>query len=202
MVVTRTDRPAGHRDRLLSAGNRQFYEHGYNGAAVDSILQSAGSPKGSFYHHFGSKESFGLAVIQRYLDQQKDLLSTWVAAEHLTVPDRLAGYHTELTERFVATRYQSGCLIGKLSNEVSNTSETIRDRISDGFLEWQERLADLLAEGQARGEVTTELSAGTMGQIILAMLQGGFSTAMSLRDEANLKAVTAGIVDLISVPAT
>lgn len=50
-----------HRERLLEVGYRSLSACGYNGTRVDALLVEADVPKGSFYHHFGTKESFSLA---------------------------------------------------------------------------------------------------------------------------------------------
>jgi TetR/AcrR family transcriptional repressor of nem operon len=41
--------------------------HGYGARGLQEVLASAEVPKGSFYHHFGSKEEFTVAVLKRYI---------------------------------------------------------------------------------------------------------------------------------------
>ncbi|MGH8785554.1 MAG: TetR/AcrR family transcriptional regulator, partial [Cupriavidus necator] len=55
-----TQRAPTHKDRLLKEGFKQFYAHGFGGTSLETVLVEAGVPKGSFYHHFGSKESFAV----------------------------------------------------------------------------------------------------------------------------------------------
>src|ERR1700754_3698605 len=55
-----------HRQRLLKEGLRHFYATGFHGTSVDDLLAAAEAPKGSFYHHFGSKDEFAKAVIAEY----------------------------------------------------------------------------------------------------------------------------------------
>ena len=51
---------------LLEAGRRIFLEKGYTNSGIETILQAAGVPKGSFYYYFASKEDFGLQVLDRF----------------------------------------------------------------------------------------------------------------------------------------
>jgi AcrR family transcriptional regulator len=44
------------REQLLQVGLLAFHQHGYTATGIQEILESAKIPKGSFYHHFGSKE--------------------------------------------------------------------------------------------------------------------------------------------------
>ena len=47
------------KEGLLEVGRRVFLERGYNHAGVESILQAAGVPKGSFYHYFEARKISG-----------------------------------------------------------------------------------------------------------------------------------------------
>ena len=53
------------RSALLDAGADLFLKKGFASVGLREILESAGAPKGSFYHFFDSKESFAVAIIQR-----------------------------------------------------------------------------------------------------------------------------------------
>ena len=66
------NRPTGlpatpSRDRLLDTGLELFLAQGYNDTGVQDVLTATGLPKGSFYHHFESKEAFGLEAVDRYM---------------------------------------------------------------------------------------------------------------------------------------
>ena len=55
------------KERTLEVGLRILLRHGYNDLGVQAVLEEAGIPKGSFYHHFASKEDFALQVVDRYM---------------------------------------------------------------------------------------------------------------------------------------
>ena len=48
------------------AGVEVLTEKGYSAAGIDEILKRVGVPKGSFYHYFKNKESFGLEILECY----------------------------------------------------------------------------------------------------------------------------------------
>lgn len=56
------------REHLLATGQELSLRLGFNGMGLTELLKKAEVPKGSFYHHFRSKEAFGEAMIQRYYD--------------------------------------------------------------------------------------------------------------------------------------
>ncbi len=190
-----------HKERLLRSGMRLLYSHGYHGTSVDALLVDAAVPKGSFYHHFGSKEAFGFAVLDRYDAYQAEVLARWATREDLTVPDRLAGYHGQLVERFVASGWQRSCLIGKLSNELAPSSDAYRRRLTEGLEAWKTSISALLAAGQQRGEVRDDDTADRLADAVLAMIQGAFVTALALHENDYLNAVTRSLIDLVAVRA-
>src|ERR1700733_740203 len=59
--------PQSTRDHLLQVGLRQIHAMGYSATGVNEILEEAKVPKGSFYHHFASKEDFAKEVLALYV---------------------------------------------------------------------------------------------------------------------------------------
>jgi AcrR family transcriptional regulator len=52
------------RDHLILVATRLFAEHGYEGTAIETVLQESGASRGSLYHHFSSKETLFDAVLE------------------------------------------------------------------------------------------------------------------------------------------
>lgn len=190
-----------HRERLLREGLRQLYARGFHGTTVDAILEASGVPKGSFYHHFGSKETFAREVLARYLGWQLDLLQRWVDAEELSTGQAVAGYFREMADRFVRTGHNQGCLFGKLSTEVAVAHVAFREQLSADIARWKQRVEALLERGRVRGDVRTDLSTSALADAVLALVQGAFVIALASRDDASLDAVCATLELLVSVPA-
>ncbi|MBE9376332.1 TetR/AcrR family transcriptional regulator [Saccharopolyspora sp. HNM0983] len=166
-----------------------IYANGFHGMTVDALLAASGVPKGSFYHHFGSKEAFAQAVLGRYMQFQIDLLDRWIAQEELSTADRITGYFHDMAQAFVGSDYQRACLAGKLSTEVAATSELFRDQLDHDLRQWKNRLVNLLEHGRQRGDVRTDRDPGDLADGLLALIQGAFVIALSTRDERSLKAV-------------
>ncbi|MEH0421234.1 TetR/AcrR family transcriptional regulator [Streptomyces sp. B21-083] len=186
-----------HKDRLLRQGMKHFYAYGYHGTTVDSVLAASGVPKGSFYHHFGSKEAFGKAVLNVYMQYQLNLLQKWIDRPELPTPDKLVGYFDEMTSEFINSDYQRGCLAGNFSTEVSATSESFRAQLDSDLRDWRALLVTALSDGQERGDVRKDRSAGELADALLAMTQGAFVIALSSRDSESLRAVSTTIPLLV-----
>lgn len=54
---------------LLETGKQLFLARGYSSTGIEAVVQAAGVPKGSFYYYFGSKEEFGLQVLDRFAEE-------------------------------------------------------------------------------------------------------------------------------------
>ena len=66
-IHTEEPRSPTTRDHLLQVGLRRIRSMGYASTGVKEILDDADVPKGSFYHHFASKEAFAKEVLELYV---------------------------------------------------------------------------------------------------------------------------------------
>lgn len=195
------DESLTHRDRLLRQGLRSFHALGFHGTTVDAILESSGVPKGSFYHHFGSKESFAHAVLEQYLRFQLDTLRRWADREDLTTPEKVEGYFDEIVSNFVRSGHQQACLAGKFSAELAPSSESFRVQVNAGFESWNDILVSILATGQERGDIRRDRRPDDLAMTVFALVQGGFVLGLSERSHRALESARATLRVVLSPPA-
>jgi TetR/AcrR family transcriptional repressor of nem operon len=181
--------PLPHRDRLVRQGMRSFYALGFHGTTVDAILESAEVPKGSFYHHFGSKESFARVVLEQYMQFQLDLIAKWADRDDLSTYEQVEGYFDELVSVFVRSGYERACLAGKFSTELAASSDTFREQLNDGFARWKAAIVAMLVQGQQRGDIRKDRTADDLATTALVLLQGGFVLALSDHGGGSLESV-------------
>jgi TetR/AcrR family transcriptional regulator, transcriptional repressor for nem operon len=190
-----------HKESLLRHGTKLFYAQGFHGTTVDAILASAGVPKGSFYHHFGSKDVFGQAVLDRYMQFQTELFQKWATKPGVPTGDKLAGYFKELAQIFVKSGYQRACLTGKFSTEVSATSDLFRHQLEAQIRTWKSGIVALLRRGQETGDVRADRTADELADAVLALIQGAFVLALSTRDKQTLGTIGTTLKLLVEPPA-
>jgi TetR/AcrR family transcriptional repressor of nem operon len=178
-----------HKERLLRHGTKLFYAQGFHGTTVDAVLASAGVPKGSFYHHFGSKDVFGQAVLDRYMQFQIDLLHKWAAKKNLSTSAKLVGYFKEISQIFIKSGYQRACLTGKFSTEVAAASEPFREQLDGQLRAWKAGIVELLSAGQSDGDVRQDRTAEDLADAVLSLIQGSLLIALSTRDKHALATV-------------
>ncbi|MDB4955003.1 MAG: dhaR, partial [Myxococcales bacterium] len=119
---------ASTKDRLLDAGMAMLLAQGYNHLGIQELLEATHVPKGSFYHHFHSKEDFALQVIDRYMVAVHGGLDACLNDQKVAPLQRVRGFFEATRESYRHDGYL-GCLLGGLGQELSGINETFRARI-------------------------------------------------------------------------
>jgi TetR/AcrR family transcriptional regulator, transcriptional repressor for nem operon len=140
------------KQRLIAAGLRLLLERGYNALGVQDLLTETGIPKGSFYHHFTSKEGFALAVIDAYQSQIHIMLHASLDDRQRPPLVRVRRFF-ELARDAYAREGYLGCLLGGLGQELSGASDVFRRKIDDCLASVASRLAGCLLEARANGDL-------------------------------------------------
>ncbi|MBQ0832631.1 TetR/AcrR family transcriptional regulator [Marinobacter sp.] len=117
---------------LLTTGREILAMQGFSSVGLSTILQQAGVPKGSFYHYFRSKESFGQAVLEDYFVGYMDNLSARFSDNSQSALDRLMCYWSNWQQQYCGPAGLKDCLVVKLSAEVADLSEAMRLTLRDG----------------------------------------------------------------------
>jgi len=175
------------RNGLLDAGERVFLERGYHNAGIETILQAAGVPKGSFYHYFESKEDFGLQVLNRFAACHKAEMDRYLGDTDLSPLQRLRRLAESSCACLESRECRKGCLAGNLSQEMADQSERFRARLEEIFADWVESYAECIRAAQNEGEISTEVDARELAGFWLASWEGAVLRAKTSRNSAPLK---------------
>jgi TetR/AcrR family transcriptional repressor of nem operon len=175
------------KNALLEAGKRIFLERGYNHAGIESILQMAGVPKGSFYFYLRIKEDFGLQVLNLFDERRAADIDRYLSDTSLGPLDRLRRLGEATCERLESQQCRNGCLVGNLSLEMADQSEAFRARLDEIFRGWSERFAVCFREAQEAGEISDDLDANELAEFWLNSWQGAVLRAKTLRSTMPLK---------------
>ncbi len=104
-----------------------IHAEGYAATGIQSIVDGADVPKGSFYNHFPSKEAFGAEVIDVYSDRGQRKLRDFLCNPDVAPLARLEAYFDDRIEAFRASNYTRGCLLGNFSAEAADHSALVRE---------------------------------------------------------------------------
>lgn len=180
-------RTAPTRDHLIDVGLDLMRRHGYGATGLQEILQSAGVPKGSFYHHFASKEEFAAAVIERYLTLAAEHCQQILSSMHQAPLKRLRRYFEDLIRRAGQSAPIPGCLIGSLSLEVAGASSLLQGCLSSSFAQWQNAVAAVLREAVEKGDLPKSTKPDSLAGFILNSWEGVLLRSQADKSDLPLK---------------
>lgn len=157
------DRPT--RERILRAGVHLFQQHGYHGTGIVAILDRAGAPKGSFYHHFpGGKEELAVSAMAWLEEEVSSFLDGLSAAGGGAgaMVEGLARYSAEGIRRGERTR---AALMAVLAQEAAPDSVPIAQAVAA----YADAVRIRLAQARSRN---APHDAARFADQALALLQG------------------------------
>lgn len=185
------------RQHLVDAALEVFQAQGFNGASVQDLTDAAGVPKGSFYNHFVNKEELALEAMKLYISQHGIEV---LRDEKLEPLDRIKR-HFRANWKYVKDRaYKSGCFLGSLSSEISDTHETARTEFARYFQLWSAAIGRVIAEAQAAGAIENTADAQMLGRFILNSWQGALVRAKAVKSEEPYKDFVAMTFGLVLAP--
>lgn len=170
--ATRLRDPERTRERLLQAAFREVYRYGFQSAGIDAILAATNVTKGALYHHFGSKEALGHAIIEEVVatfPRDRWLLPLQRSKDKDPI-DALIGIVRAIPAR--PRDLKAGCPLVNLAQEMSQLDEQFRERLERIFHAWQEGIARALRQGQYQGTVRRDLVPEEAASFLIAMVEG------------------------------
>jgi TetR/AcrR family transcriptional regulator, transcriptional repressor for nem operon len=184
------------RQNLLAAAFNEIHRNGFRAASLDAILAAAGVTKGALYHHFGSKQELGYAVVEEII--RPFVEENWKPAAE--APDMIDAA-IELCKRLTRERSEMGlnygCPFNNLINEMSPVDEGFRKRLQEILDAWRDGTAEALRRGQTRGTVRTDVAAEDAAAFIIAAVEGCVGLAKSKRSRDYLESGMRGLMDYL-----
>ncbi|WP_201574600.1 TetR/AcrR family transcriptional regulator [Psychrobacter sp. H8-1] len=144
--------PADTKAHLLAIGYQLIAQKGFTAVGIKQILDTAGVPKGSFYHYFASKEAFGEAIINHYFTKYKNRLEA-INAQDISAQQKLYNYFQNWYDTQQNGCDHEKCLVVKLSAEVADLSEPMRKALHAGYGQTINWLAEQIKAGWADSSV-------------------------------------------------
>lgn len=169
------------RDKLVQVGADIIARQGFNATGINTVLSTAGVPKGSFYYYFSSKEDFGLAVIESFVEAYEARLEAILGDTSRPPLERLRNYFRAGMADMASSECARGCLIGNLGQELSAQSDVFRARLDQVFRGWERRLGECLAAAREAGDIPADQDVEALASFILAGWEGAILRAKMVK---------------------
>ena len=190
MSVVRKGKGAETRERILALAEAGVLEKGFAATSIDELISAAGITKSGFFYHFRDKSDLAVALMQRYLDQEEEILNGLFARADELNDDPLHGFLVAL--KLIAEMLADlpsthpGCMVASVCYQEQLFNKEVRDLNITGVLGWRCRMRerlDLIAE---RYPPRIEVDLDGLADMAFALIEGGIIISKVLRDKEAL----------------
>src|ERR1700712_5662682 len=169
--------PNDSRERLLVASINLIRVKGYSATRVDDIAAEAGVTKGSFFHHFATKEDCARAATVHWSARSGTLFADAPYQRLKSPAARALGYIDFRISLLTGPVTSYTCYVGTVLHEVHDTHPDLAADSAASILQDAERLEVELAEalgakGDAHG-LALHIVATIQGALLIATAEGG-----------------------------
>ena len=173
--------------KLLEAALRVIRTKGYAATTVDDLCATAGVSKGSFFHHFKSKDGLALAAVEHFSTMASGLFAAAPYHQAADPLDRLLGYVDFRAAILSGELPEYTCLLGTLVQETYDTHPDIRHACDRALSRGIDELTRDVALARQRYCPTAEWTAESVGYFMQSVLQGAFIFAKSTQNAAVIR---------------
>jgi TetR/AcrR family transcriptional repressor of nem operon len=126
MTATKRESQHASKTKLLDAALHVIRAKGYSATRVEDVCEAAGLTKGSFFHHFNSKEELALAAAEHFSSYAEKAFATAPYRSQTDPLERLLGYVDFRKAILQGEPADYTCLLGTMVQEAYDTHPEIR----------------------------------------------------------------------------
>lgn len=176
-VVKEPENQHNSKTRFLDAATHVIREKGYSATRIEDVCDAAGLTKGSFFHHFESKEDLALAAADHFAAMADRLFASAPYQREDDPLDRVLGYVDFRKAILRGPIADFTCLLGTMVQEVYETHPSIRAACETHLSAHGAAVARDIAEAKKRYAPKAPWSAESLGMFLEATIQGAFVLA-------------------------
>lgn len=147
-----------------------FWDKGYKGASLQTLLTEMGIGKGSFYATFGSKHELFLDALKLY--GRKQAMVREVADIMTTLPAKKAIERVLVRVMDRAIEDKRCCLFGKTALEFWQTDAKITKEVKGGVNQVEEAFRQVIIRGQKNMEIASDKDPDSLAQFFTSTFYG------------------------------
>lgn len=163
--LTGTASQIDKRQRILAAAEIVFAEHGFFYAKVSQIAKEAGVADGTIYNYFKSKDDLLISLFEVRMTQVCQAMNETIAGDEACT-DKLRSF----IRTHLALVHEHPSLAEVLTVELRQSSKFMKEHSNPMFAEYLKILANVIADGQAKGEFDSAVPAPLAARAIFGMV--------------------------------
>ncbi|MCB9113174.1 MAG: TetR/AcrR family transcriptional regulator [Anaerolineales bacterium] len=164
---TQAERTRASREKIIHSAMESFAQKGFRGAKMADIAQAAGLTGPGLLHHFPSKTHLLMEVLKERDRIHKEQTDETLQKNNNDILEVAA----ELVEQNQAT---PGIiqLFNLLVAESISPEHPAHGYFTKRYHNGREAWVQIIAQGQAQGDIRSDISADDLGVLLLAMMDG------------------------------
>lgn len=165
------------RAKFLEAALTVIRSKGYEATTVDDLCAAAGLTKGSFFHHFDSKEELAIEAANHFANMAAELFENAPFRAAGDPLDRVLGYVDLRIALMRGELYEYTCLLGTIVQECYATHPALRTACDRHLRSHADELARDLALAKAQYAPSAPWTVESLASHMQAVVQGAFVLA-------------------------
>jgi TetR/AcrR family transcriptional regulator, transcriptional repressor for nem operon len=170
--------------RLLDAALHVIRSKGYSATRIEEVCEAAGLTKGSFFHHFATKEELAVAAA----DYWSEMTSALFAAAPYHAPQeplaRLLAYVDFRKALLQGELADFTCLVGTMTQEIYDTHPSIREACEHSIRGHAATLVPDIESAIKQHGIHGDWTAESLALFAQAAIQGAFILAKAKHSSA------------------
>lgn len=175
MVMSENIHPS--KMKLLDAALSVIREKGYAATRVEDVCTRAGVTKGSFFHHFDSKEELAVSAADYWSTVTGQLFAEAPYHRHADPLDRVLGYIDFRKALLRGGVPEFTCLVGTMVQETYDSDPAIRDACDRSISGHAATVEADIAAAIGKYGIKTDWTARSLALHTQVVLQGAFILA-------------------------
>ena len=178
------------RNRILDLAESAVLQKGFGATSIDELVAGAGITKSGFFYHFKDKGDLAKALLERYLERDRNILED--------IFGRARELHDDPLHRFLIalklfaemlskmTEVHPGCMAASICYQDQLFNREIRDLNAEGLLAWRRRFRGYLEEIAVRYPPRFEIDLDAAADMLTTLVEGAIILSRSLKDKSIL----------------
>lgn len=185
---------------VLHAATDVFWRNGYDATSTRDLCAAVGLDRSSVYNAFGSKRGLFVRALEGYLDERAERQRALVEDTAAPVPARIGALLAAVVddeEHGRVGRKGRGCFAVNTVVELAGRDEGVFAALEADTARRLAALRDVLAVGQAAGEIADRRTPEAMARFVNATIAGIRIAAQGGTQRAGLEEIAATALDAL-----
>lgn len=192
------------RERLLETASDLIWRQSYYGTSVDMICERCGIKKGSFYHHFPSKQALVIAALDTQWQGFRHFLDEAFSPSRPPIErfrTYLNGTLANQLAHFEQTSFVLGCPLYSLGTEIGTQEPEIRVKIDEHLGTMARYFTTAIRDGMASGEIPSG-DPELISRQVLTFCEGSMTLGRITNSLRPIRDMESGVMRLLGSAAT